>query len=79
MKRYFFDVVREGLSEFDFRGYEFATPEKAFQLAELIAIDLEISPPQGQWAGSLVKVRDTRGREFFSRRVEEPEPELAAV
>ena len=76
MKRYFFDVVGKCRSEYDYRGREFPSPEKAFQLAELIALDLEISP-QGEWAGYTVNVRDSYGRQFFSTRVREPE--LAAA
>jgi hypothetical protein len=72
MKRYFFDVVSHGHSEYDYRGREFPTPEKAIQLAELIAIDLEVCP-KGAFVGSSVNVHDTHGRQFYSMRVRPPE------
>jgi hypothetical protein len=72
MNRYFFDVVLKSHSEYDYRGREFSSAEKAAQLAELIALDLEISP-QGEWAGSTVSVRDQRGRQLFAREVRAPE------
>jgi uncharacterized protein DUF6894 len=76
MNRYFFDVVLKSHSEYDYRGREFSSVEKAAQLAELIALDLEISP-QGEWAGSTVSVRDQRGQQLYSREVRAPE--LAAA
>jgi hypothetical protein len=72
MNRYFFDVVLKSHSQYDYRGREFSSVEKAAQLAELIALDLEISP-QGEWAGSTVTVRDQCGRQLFSREVGKPE------
>ncbi|MEA2907761.1 MAG: hypothetical protein QOI12_5148 [Alphaproteobacteria bacterium] len=68
MKRYFFDVVSPCRSEFDYRGREFASPEKAYALAELIALDLGISP-QGEWTGFTVNVHDSQGRKFYSQPV----------
>ena len=76
MNRYFFDVVLKNRSEYDYRGREFSSAEKAAQLAELIALDLEISP-QGEWAGSTVTVRDSRGKELFSREVRTSELAVA--
>ena len=72
MKRYFFDVVSQSRAEYDYQGCEFATPEKAFQLAELIALDLEVCP-QDVAAESTIKVLDSHGRQFFSTRVRPPE------
>jgi hypothetical protein len=76
MNRYFFDVVLKNRSEFDYRGREFSSVEKAAQLAELIALDLEINP-QGEWAGSMVTVRDAGGKQLYTREVRTPE--LAAA
>ena len=72
MQRYFFDVVGQNRSEYDYRGREFSSPEKAWQLAELIALDLGIDP-QGERAGWTVKVRDSRGRQFFSMPIGAPD------
>jgi hypothetical protein len=76
MKRYFFDVVSQGRAEYDYSGREFPSPEMAMQLAELIALDLEVCP-HGVWAGSIVDVRDSHGRQFCSMQVRPPE--LAAA
>jgi hypothetical protein len=76
MNRYFFDVVLKSHSEYDYRGREFSSPEKAAQLAELIALDLEINP-QGEWAGSMVTVRDSRGKKLYAREVRNPEAAAA--
>ena len=42
MKRYFFDVVSDKDSEFDYNGQEFSALERAIEFAKLIALDLEI-------------------------------------
>jgi hypothetical protein len=76
MKRYFFDVISQSGSEYDYRGREFPTPEQAFQMAELMALDLQLCP-KGDWAASSINVRDSYGTEFFSTRVHPPE--LAAA
>jgi hypothetical protein len=76
MNRYFFDVVLKSHSEYDYRGREFASIEKAAQLAELIALDLEINP-QGEWAGSTVTVRDSGGKQLYTREVCAPEAAAA--
>ena len=76
MNRYFFDVVLKSHSQYDYRGREFSSVEKAAQLAELIALDLEISP-QGEWAGSTVSVRDAGGQQLFAREVRAPELAVA--
>jgi hypothetical protein len=76
MKRYFFDVVSGADSEFDYKGHEFAAPEKAIEFATLIAIDLEIMH-EGERGGSTIVMRDFQGRSYFSARVQLPE--LAAA
>jgi hypothetical protein len=65
MNRYFFDLVSGSRSEYDYKGREFRTPEQARELAELIALDLEIASCDGQWAGWTVDVRNARGNREF--------------
>jgi hypothetical protein len=65
MTRYFFDRIGQGRSEYDYQGCFFASPDKAKQLAELMAIDLEIEP-DGKWCGWSIDVRDPKGEKFFS-------------
>jgi hypothetical protein len=52
------------------------TPDKARQMAELIALDLGIEP-DGSWFGWSVDVLDQAGRRLFSVPV--GMPELAAA
>jgi hypothetical protein len=72
MKRYFFDVVGQTTSEYDYRGRELATVEMASKLAELIALDLGIDPQSGRTRWT-VSVRDPQGCEVFSMQVRESE------
>jgi hypothetical protein len=65
MKRYFFDLVGMDRSEYDFQGRECSSPENALQMAELLALDLELRS-EGEWRGSTVKVRNSDGKHFFS-------------
>ena len=43
MTKYFFDVVGDKGSEYDFHGRPFAEPQNAFALAHLLALDLGVS------------------------------------
>jgi hypothetical protein len=63
MKRYFFDVGRQGQSVYDHQGRDFESDDAAYQLAELIALDLEV---EGEWAGWTVAVCSPEGRSVFS-------------
>jgi hypothetical protein len=63
MKRYFFDLGSQSQSRYDYQGRECATPEAAYQLAELIALDLALD---GEWTGWAVAVRGPQGERFFS-------------
>ena len=72
MCRYFFDVIGEYDSEFDYIGREFAAPENGIEFAKLLAIDLEIMR-EGARVGSTVVMRDPLGRSYFAARVEAPE------
>ena len=65
MRRYFFDLVSRDRSEYDFRGREFSSPENALQMAEMIALDLEVRS-EGEWCGWTVNVRNPDGKHFFS-------------
>ena len=65
MTRYFFDLVNPQRSEYDFRGGEFPTPDRAFQLAELIALDLAIEP-ESKWSGWSIEVCNALGQSLFS-------------
>jgi hypothetical protein len=73
---YFFDRVGKDRAEYDYKGHPFQTPEKARQMAELIALDLGMEP-DGTWFGWSVDVLDQRGKRFFSIPV--GAPELAAA
>jgi hypothetical protein len=63
MKRYFFDLGRQGQSVYDHQGRDFESDDAAYQLAELIALDLEV---EGEWAGWAVSVRSPEGRSVFT-------------
>jgi hypothetical protein len=72
MKKYFFDRVGERCSEYDFRGREFSEPNKAFQLAQLLALDLEVGGPE-EFCGGSISVRNADGHKLFSVPIREPE------
>ncbi len=76
MNKYFFDRVGRGSSEYDFRGREFAEPQKAFQLAQLLALDLEVGGNE-EFAGGSINVRNVVGHQLFTVRIREAE--LAAA
>lgn len=65
MARYFFDLAGKQDCRHDFRGRELPTPEEAYRLAELIAVDLATGPEE-QWVGWSVAVHGADGRELFS-------------
>ena len=64
MRRYFFDLTGAGRSEYDYTGRELPSPESAYRLAELIAVDLAVDD-QEPWYGWTVNVRNVQGREIF--------------
>jgi hypothetical protein len=72
MSKYFFDRVSRHRAEYDYQGRALPTPENARQLAELIALDLEIEP-EGKWSGWAIAVRNAQGQQFFSIPVRAPE------
>lgn len=70
MRRYFFDIVGRQRCEYDYRGSDLPSCEKAHQLAELIALDLALEPDD-PWYGWTVKVRSAEGCEFFAIPVQQ--------
>jgi hypothetical protein len=65
MKRYFFDLVSEQTSQYDYRGRDLWDLESARHLAELMAIDLAVEP-DGAWQGWSIRVSSALGQQFFS-------------
>jgi hypothetical protein len=65
MRRYFFDVIGQQGCAYDYRGRDFPTPEKLYQLAELIALDCSIEE-EDEWCGCTVNVCSAEGHELFS-------------
>jgi hypothetical protein len=76
MKRFFFDVSSKTHVHYDYQGRDFARPEQARELAELIALDLECSD-DGERIGWEVQVRNVTGARLFSVPVRQLE-QLAA-
>ena len=65
MKKYFFDVVSEGSEEYDFHGHDFAEPQKAVQLAHLLALDMQVGYGD-ELSGGSINVRNAAGHELFT-------------
>lgn len=76
MRKYFFDLVGQDHCQYDYRGRLLPAIEKACQLAELIAMDLEMRG-EGEWTGWSVNVRSEQGQQLFAIPVRYPE--LAAA
>ncbi len=72
MNKYFFDLVGNDHAEYDYKGRVFSAPEKAFALAELMALDLEVHGT-GEWSGWSIKVHNAHGQHYFSVPVRESE------
>ena len=72
MKKYFFDIVGEGCQEYDFHGRNFTEPQKAYQLAHLLALDMEVGYGD-EYAGRTIHVRSADGHRLFSVPIREPE------
>jgi hypothetical protein len=71
MKRFFFDVSYKTHVHYDYQGRDFAQPEQARELAELIALDLECS--ESDTPGTEVQVRNIGGTCLFSVPIRQPE------
>jgi hypothetical protein len=65
MIRYFFDLVGQQRSEYDYRGRILSNCESAQQLAELMALDLGIES-DGDWSGWTIAVRNAQGQQLLS-------------
>jgi hypothetical protein len=76
MAKYFFDLVRRDHAQYDYQGRLLPAPEQALQLAELMALDLEMKD-DGAWSGWSVAVRSAHGQQYFSVPVREPETIVA--
>ncbi len=72
MKRFFFDVSFNSHVHYDYQGRDFAQPEQARELAELIALDLEFSSDNAT-PGTEVQVRNIKGTCLFSVPIRQPE------
>jgi hypothetical protein len=72
MRRFFFDVSTAKGFLYDYQGRSFRRDDEARQLAELIALDLELTEAS-KWTGSAVAVRNVHGKTLFSVDVEEPD------
>jgi hypothetical protein len=72
MKRFFFDVSYKTHVHYDYQGRDFAQPEQARELAELIALDLECS--DSETPGAEVQVRNISGTCLFSVPIRQSEP-----
>lgn len=70
MTRYFFDRISDTGKELDYRGRELATPERAAEMAELIALDLAIDNTN-KWAGWAIRVSNEAGQQLFRIPVRE--------
>jgi hypothetical protein len=68
--KYFFDLVGQQQSEYDYQGRVFSASVGALKLAELMALNLEFEG-QGKWSGWRINVRDAYGRQFFSIPIQE--------
>ena len=71
MKRFFFDVSFQNHVRYDYQGRDFAQPEQARELAELIALDFECS--DSETSGAEVQVRNITGTCLFSVPIRQPE------
>ena len=71
MKRFFFDVSFKTHVRYDYQGRDFAQPEQARELAELIALDFECSDNDS--LGGEVQVRNITGTCLFSVPIRQAE------
>ena len=72
MKKYFFDVVGEGCMELDFHGRAFAEPQKALQMAHMLALDMEVGYAD-EYSGKAIDVRSADGLRLFSVPIRQPD------
>ncbi len=72
MKKYFFDVVGDGCMELDFHGRAFAEPQKALQMAHMLALDMEVGYAD-EYSGKAIHVRSADGLSLFSVPIRQPD------
>ena len=65
MSRYFFDLIGQRRSVYDYRGRCLPALDSARSLAELMALDLAMNV-EDEWLGWTVDVRDVEGSSLFS-------------
>jgi hypothetical protein len=69
VQTYFFDIAIHDRAGCDYGRHDFATPEKAYELAELTALDLAVAS-EDHWGGSAVNVRSVEGQKILCIPVE---------
>ena len=72
MNKYFFDVVGDDRTEIDFHGRAFSEPQKAFQMAHMLALDMEVGYAD-EYSGKTVHVRSAHGDHLFSVPIRQPD------
>jgi hypothetical protein len=72
MTRFFFDVVRDTSSSYDFHGRYFKDVTEAREMAEIVSYDLACSEKDNR-DNIEVQVRDTLGQTLFSVPVQAAE------
>ena len=70
MTRFFFDIGSGETVYHDFKGCQFAKAEEAFEMANLIALDLSVMDDD---RGTEVQVRNDAGRQLYQIRVADPD------
>lgn len=72
MTRFFFDVVRNTSSSYDFHGRYFKTITEAREMAEIVSFDLACSE-KDNWGNPEIHVRDSVGQKLFSIPIQSAE------
>ena len=72
MNKYFFDVVGDDTTELDFHGRAFPEPQSAFQLAHMLALDMEVAYAD-EYSGKSIHVRSAHGDNLFSVPIRQPD------
>jgi hypothetical protein len=72
MNKYFFDVVGDDCTEIDFHGRAFSEPQKALQMAHMLALDMEVGYGE-EYSGRAVHVRSADGDHLFSVPIRQPD------
>lgn len=70
MQRYFFDLIHEGGSDYDYSGRFLSTLGEAQELAELIAFDLAVTSDELNRNCWFISVKDEKGQKILSVQVQ---------